>query len=772
MPATSVRSQAGNLPAEMTSFIGRHREAAELKRLIEVSRLATVTGAGGVGKTRLAVRVASQVRRAFPDGVWFVDLGALQDPGLVPEQVGFALGLRNHSGRVASEALSEYVSDKQLLLVLDNCEHLLEASARLLSELLRAAHEVRVIATSRQPLGIAGEHVLALTALSLPEAGTPPPPPESFSRYEALTLFVERAQAATSSFAVTPDNHAAVVELCRSLDGMPLALELAAVRLRMLSPEQILARLDDRFDLLTSRDQSMHPRQRSLHALIDWSFDLCTPDERLLWTRLPVFPGDFDLDAAADVCADDEFDQGAVVNALAGLVDRSLLVPERSGPRMRYRALETVREYGRSRLADPGQRTDLRRRHCEYFLDLARTAEAEWCGPAQRDWVARLADEHDNLRAALAFSLTEPGGERSGLELAGTLWLHWLMNGCLSEGRRWLDRALAATEEPGREGAKALWADAYLRLYQGDIDGASSQLERSRQLSEALDDADALAHVVEFQGAAALLSSDWATATTRCQDALARHRALGNQFSVIMTLARWAMAAYLMGNVDQATACHADALSASEECGETWGRSTVLWMHAVVLFDHGELARAEEAARESLRLRHAFEDRVGMAQCIEVLAWIAAAKGAHDRAARLLGVVQPLWSSTGGKLFPHVQDRDTRCRADVSRALGPQPFDAAMQRGARMSIDEGIAFVLGEERPAPSAGGPRVGGLTRREQQIAELVADGLSNRDIAARLVISQRTAEAHVEHILSKLSFNSRAQIAVWVAERRSPE
>jgi len=770
MPATTVRSQAGNLPAEMTSFIGRHREVAELKRLLQTSRLVTVTGVGGAGKTRLALTVAGQVRRVFADGVWFGDLGALNDPDLVADQVGIALGLRDHSGRIPVDALGDYLADKQLLLVLDNCEHLLDACASLVADLLRKAPGLRVIATSRQPLGIAGEHVLALAALSLPAAGNPPPGPESFPMYDALTLFVERSQAVTSTFAVTAENHAAVVQLCRSLDGMPLAIELATVRLRMLSPEQILARLDDRFDLLTSRDRSVHPRQRSLHALIDWSFDLCSPEEQVMWMRLGVFPGAFDLDAATAICADEDLDDRAVLTALAGLVDQSLLVPEPSGPRMRYRALETVREYGLARLADTGKGADLRRRHGEYFLGLARKSEAEWCGPAQRDTVARLADEHDNLRAALAFSLTEPGQERAGLELAGTLWLHWLMNGYLSEGRQWLDRALAAVEDPCRERGKALWADAYLRLYQGDISGASSQLERSRQIAEALGDADALAHVVEFQGAAALLNSDWATATARCRDALARHRALGNQFSVIMTLARWAMAAYLMGNVDEATVCHTEALALSEQCGETWGRSTVLWMHGVVLFDHDELAQAEAAERDSLRIRHAFEDRVGMAQCIEVLAWIAAASQDHDRAARLLGVVQPLWSSTGGQLFPHVQDRDEHCRGDLLQALGTERFSAGVEAGARLAMDEGIALALGEARPAPSPGRERVSGLTRREQEISDLVAEGLSNKDIATRLFISQRTAEAHVEHILTKLGFNSRTQIAAWVADHRA--
>jgi len=771
MPTTKVRSQVGNIPAEVTSFIGRRREAAELKRLLEVSRLATLTGVGGVGKTRLALRVGGEVRRAFPDGVWFVDLSALQDPGLVADEVGVTLGLRDHSGRWPVQALTEYLADKQLLLVLDNCEHVLDACALLLSGVLRGAPNVRILATSRQPLGIAGEHVLAVPALSLPDPNLPIPTPRAFAQYEALALFVERAQAATSNFTVTPENNAAVIELCRSLDGVPLAIELATVRLRTLTPEQILARLDDRFQLLIGGDRSVHPRQRSLQALIDWSFELCSPAERALWVRLAVFPGAFDVDAAADVCTADDLDSSTVLNALAGLVDRSLLVPESAGPRMRYRLLETVRQYGLARLADSREYIALRRRHRDHFYRLARQAEAEWCGPAQLDWVARLTGEHDNFRAALAFSLTEPGEQRVGLELAGTLWLHWWSSGYLSEGRQWLERALAGVAEQCSERGKALWADAHLRLNQDDVPGARARLESSRRIAEAVSDPDVLAHAVELQGMAALLSSDWPAAATLSEEALGRHGALGNRFGVIMSLARWALAAYLMGDTEQALSCHAAALAESEACGENWGRSSVLWMHGVVLFDHGDLDRSEESVLESLRIRHAFGDRLGTARSVEVLAWIASARKKYDRAARLLGVAQQLWRITGGKLFAHVHDRADRCRTDTMRALGEKAFAAAVEDGARKDPDDGVAFAMGARVTHPGSSSSLVGPvrLTRREQQIAELVAEGLSNRDIAGRLVVSQRTAEAHVEHILTKLGFNSRAQIAAWVVENR---
>jgi predicted ATPase/DNA-binding CsgD family transcriptional regulator len=770
MPSTRGRGQRGNLPADLTSFIGRHQETSELKRLLEVSRLVTVTGVGGIGKTRLALRAAAQLRRAFPGDVWFVELGAVADPELVAGQVGLALGLRDHSGRSPAEVLLEYLGDKQTLLVIDNCEHVLDATALLIADVLKVAPQVRILATSRQRLGITGEHVLSLSSLSLPDGDKPPPLPEAFAQYEALILFVERAEAAMPGFAVTPANHAAVVSLCRALDGMPLAIELAAVRLRMLSPEQVLARLDDRFTLLASQDQSIHPRQRNLHALIDWSFELCSPPERALWMRLSVFPGAFDLDAAIGICTGDGLDEAAVLDALTGLLDRSLLVAEPGGRRrMRYRALDTIREYGRlAQREDPELIVNQRHRHYEYFLHLAKTAEASWCGPDQREWVARLGDEHDNLRTALEFSLSELDDPRGGLDLAGSLWVHWLMNGLLTEGRHWLDRLLAVPTVPSPARAKALWCDGYLRLHQGDIDGALAQLELGSRAAEAVDDDDALAHLVECKGTAALLSWDLRTAVEESRIAVAKYQAIGNRMGVILALARIALANYILGEVEDASAAYTEALALSEESGETWGRSTVLWIRGVMDFDAGNLEAAQEAMRDSLRIRHSFEDRLGAAQCIEVLAWIAASREAFEPAARLLGVVHALWTSTGGRLFPQILDRDQRCRDDIEQAIGARRLSAALEEGTRMGVEDGTLFALGAQAPAPVQAA--ISRLTPREQQVAELVAEGLSNRTIAAQLVISQRTAEAHVEHILTKLGFNARAQIAAWVAEHRN--
>jgi predicted ATPase/DNA-binding CsgD family transcriptional regulator len=771
MPSTRVRIQGGNLPAEVSSFVGRRREVAHLRRLLESARLVTVTGMAGVGKSRLALRVAHEVRRAFPDGVWLVDLSALQSGALVPGQVGVALGLSDHSGRWSAAELGSYLADRHLLLVLDNCEHLLDSIAGMLAGLLRGAPQLKVVATSAQPLGIAGEHVLEIGPMSLPEPdAAPDPSSENLARYEAINLFLQRGQAASQDFEVTPANYPAVVRICRSLDGLPLALELAATRLRMLSAEQIASRIEDRFQLLTGQDHSAPVRQRSLEALLAWSYDLCSPVERALWSRLAVFSGDFDLDAAAAIVIDDTLSETSFLHALGGLVDRSVVSSQPTEPRRRYRMLESIREYGAARLQVEGDHTAFRVRHRDYFQRLAEETEAGWSGPFQSELLNRSIEEQNNLRAALTYSLGQPDQMVAGLRLAATMWPLWL-NGYVGEGRTYLTTALDAVPEPSPERAKALWVDAYLRLFQGDISGAISQLRLCEDISNTFDDDDGRAHAVEYQGFAALLNRDWAAASALCEKAVTMHRSLDNWFDVTMSLARWGLAAHLAGDTAQGHTCLREAQAESEACSETYGRSVVHWMRGVVLFDEGDLQGAEMALRESLRLRQILRDHLGMAHCVEVLAWVATSGAAHARGARLLGVAESLWRLTGATFFPHLLDREEECRRSLEGALDRVAMSSLISAGARMGIEEGVAYAMGDSSvrtPRPTHTHSSTG-LTRRQREIAELVADGLSNREIAARLVISQRTAETHVENILTKLGFNSRAQIASWVQELR---
>ncbi|MET9618586.1 ATP-binding protein, partial [Kitasatospora indigofera] len=379
---------ADRLPADVTSLVGRRAELAELKRVLEDSRLVTLTGTGGVGKTRLALQVAREVRRAFPDGVFWVSLAEVGEPGLVALTVMDAVGLRTMGPEVTA-GLVNYLRDKRLLLVLDNCEHLVEACADLAAELLPACPGVRVLATSREVLDIAGERTFLVAPLAVPEEDEGPDRTPAAGAWtgavaDAMALFADRAAAAVPGFEVTADNAWAVAALCRHLDGLPLAIELAAVRMRALSVEELLQRQDERYELLTRRQRGTPvSRHRSLRATVDWSFELCSPDERLLWARLSVFAGGCDLDAAESVCAREGLTRDAVLDVMAGLVEKSIITREEHHGRARYRMLETIRQYGREQLRSTGEEPELRRRHRDHYLRLAERVQERWFGPGQ-----------------------------------------------------------------------------------------------------------------------------------------------------------------------------------------------------------------------------------------------------------------------------------------------------------------------------------------------------------------------------------------------------
>ncbi|MGH3090644.1 MAG: ATP-binding protein, partial [Rubrobacteraceae bacterium] len=419
----------GNLPLELTSFIGREKEISEVKGLLEGTRLLTLTGSGGCGKTRLALEVAADVAKDFDDGAWWVGLASLSDADLAPKAAASALGARERPGRTLTEALSDHLRYRKLLLVLDNCEHVIASCAALADALLRFCPGLRVLATSREALGVAGEVSWPVPSLSLPDPGHPPSS-ESLARYEAPRLFVERAAAST--FAPTKRSAAAVAHLCHRLDGIPLAIELAAARTRVLSAEQIDARLDDCFRLLTTGSRTALPRQRTLQATMDWSHDLLDRDERTVFRRLSVFAGGFTLEAAEKVCAGDGIEEEDALDLLARLVDQSLGVFRGEGGEARYRLLETIRQYGGEKLRESGEARATRRRHADFFHSLAEEAKPKLVGTEQASWLERLETEHDNLRATLGW-LEEEGEAERGLRLATALLRFWWFRGHLAE---------------------------------------------------------------------------------------------------------------------------------------------------------------------------------------------------------------------------------------------------------------------------------------------------------------------------------------------------
>ncbi|MFC4502610.1 MULTISPECIES: ATP-binding protein [Streptomyces] len=736
-----------------TSFVGRRHYIAEIRRRLGPTRLLTLTGMGGVGKTRLALEAAAASRKAFPDGVWLVDLAPVRDPSTVASAAAAALGVPDLGTSSVVDRLTGYLAVRRALIVLDNCEHLVDACAELAEKLLSAAPEVRVLATSRQTLGIAGEHVLIVPPLSVPD--------------EAVELLRDRASAVRPEFRITDLNRAGASRLCADLDGLPLAIELAASRLRTLTVDQAVDRMQDRFALLTSGSRTARPRQRTLRALIDWSYELCDPAERLVWNRLSVFVGGFTLDAAESVCVGEGIDRLEVVDLLDRLVCQSVILASEHEGLRRYRLLETIRHYGRQRLTESGEEQRLLRRHRDFFLALAERAADGWHGPGQEETLARLRAEHSNLLAAL-----DHGGDpQAELALAAALRFHWCADGFLGEGRRRLDRALAAAPEPTPARARALWAVGWVALLQGDLTAADRWLTEADELG----DPAVRANVRGFRGTLALLRGHMEEAVSLFEGAVAAQTALGEEAATVFWLFQLVIAQAHLGDPRAAeTGRHAVAIAQAH--GESWTRAHALWVLGLDAWVQGDLEPARELNRAGLEIQRGFNDYVGAALMLELHAWISATGGDHERAGRLLGTARALWRNAGTALSvfgPYLAEHHARCEEAVVRALGPAAYEKALTEGSRHDgPGRAIAFALDTgadtERADPATA---VSPLTRRERQVAALVAQGMTNRQIAAALVLSPRTVDSHIDHILAKLAFSRRAQIATWWAANQVP-
>ncbi|MFD4181724.1 ATP-binding protein [Rhodococcus sp. NPDC058514] len=774
----AVRGKAGNLPLELTSFVGRRREVTEARRLLSVSRLVTLTGIGGVGKTRLALRVAADSRRAFDDGVWLVELGEVQDPTLVADTVAAALGLRDQPAHTLADVLVEHLAARHLLLVLDNCEHLVDDVAALAEALLRSCPELRILAASREALGIGGEAVLRVPPLTVPDTERTPSL-QGLPRYDAVVLFTERAAAAVPEFTLTEGNRHAVAGICNRLDGLPLPIELAAVRLRAMSAEQVLQRLTDRFRLLTLGSRGAPTRQQTLRSSIEWSHDLCSDREQELWARLSVFAGGFEFDAAEGICAGN-LTPDDLLDVLASLVDKSILIREEPDAVVRFRLLETLRDYGREKLRESGDEDVVHRRHRDWYARLARQAEVEWVGPCQAAWIARLEREQPNLRDALQFSLTAPGDAEADvcLRMVNSLYLFWNCRGLVGEGRRWLDRALARSR--GRRTADrvfALFGDSVMAGLQGELDACATAVVECSALADELGDPVVLAAAGYATGFLSLFRGDLAGAEGSFEDALERSRPTGELLRPIGGLLGLAVATGLLGNEARAVACHEQVLAITEPRGESYYRAYSLWGLGLAALHQGDPGRAAALIAQGLRLIRQVHDPIIATWCLEAMAWIAAVENAPERAAVLLGAADALAKSVGSAAvtLPNLLAHHAKCEQRARAALGDREFEEGFGRGARRGFDDAVAYALGERSPDATQTEVEAVSLTRRELQVADLVAQGLTNRAIAAKLVISPRTAQGHVEHVLEKLGFNSRTQIAAWFVERtrgRAPE
>jgi len=753
------------VPADLTSFVGRRHDLAAVRQLFSATRLVTLTGMGGVGKTRLALQAGNEMRRAFPDGVYLVELASLTDPDLLPQAVRESLGIREQPAVDQLAVLEDFLAERRLMLVLDNCEHLVDATADLVDSLLRAAPEVKILVTSRQALRTVGEHIYPVTPLQTPDAEAVET--GKAAQYPAVALFADRAAAVLPGFAIIPQNEAAVVRLCRRLEGIPLAIELACVRLRALTVDELATRLDDRFDLLREGSRNLPERHQTLQALIDWSYDLCTPIEQLLWARASIFAGGFTTDTLEAVCADDRLPASALLDTIARLVDKSILIRGDHAGHTRFRMLETLREYGRARLAASSEGAASARRHRDWCAELIRTAGREWAGPRQEEWATRLQLEHANIRQALDYCMSVPGEARIGLEMAAVPWF-WGAMDHLTEARLWLDRGLSLHQEPTIERAWALATTAYIAGFQGDYDTLTTLADQAHDLAAGLDDrARAFAnHVLGF-GRSLGGSAELETAVSLFTEALDQYAAAGIEAQYSDSL-RVELAATLlmMGEYDRARVIADELQARCAAIGERWNLSYAHWLRGILDLIQGRAEQAEHELLEALRIKQVFRDTLGFGLTLESLAWAAAVNGEAERAAVLFGATDEIWRTLGGR---QMRGFRRRYEAMARDRLGDAKFEVACTRGSRLNVDEALAVALRAPAvdDAPSSSAP-ASHLTRREREVAQLVAEGMSNKEIAAKLVISLRTAEGHVERILTKQGFKSRAQVAIWFTQQ----
>ncbi|OII60043.1 regulator [Streptomyces sp. CC53] len=686
-----------NLPAELNRFVGRDAERGELDRLMSDFRLVTVVGVGGVGKTRLVVQAAREAQKRYCDGVCLVELAGLRDPELVDHALVEALGLADQTSRPPGEVLADHLAGRRVLLVLDGFEHLVGACAAVVRRLLLSAPGLTVLAAGRRPLRVDGEAVLTLAPL----------PDE-----DAVRLFTDRAAAVCPGFG--PGDPEPVRELCRRLDGIPLALELAAGRLTALSVQQVLVRLDDRFRLLTRGSRGATARHGTLRTAIGWSHELCTPEERLLWARLSVFAGPFDLEAVEYVCTGPDLPPERVLDVLDELIAQSVVLRDGSGPAgLRYRMLDTVAAYGAEWLAALGDAQRLRRRHRDWYVGLATWCELEWFSPRQAEVAGCAESALPNLRAALELCLEAPGEAHLAQHLAGTLWFYWVGCGRLSEGRHWLDRAVAL--ESGHEDArlKALWVLGYVAILQGDGTAAVGALHECGERAERVGHALARAYTTHRKGCLALLSDDMQGAEELLGRALAEYRELGELNSqVLMGQVELAITKVFQEDLEAAVSLCGEVLEVCEERGERWTRAYALYVLAYAAWTRGDLVAARELLDECVVIDHAFHDLVGLVLAVELLALVTAGEGDPVEAAVLQGAAGRMWESVGPPLFGSAYFGAPRrwCEQQVREALGREAFLAHVAEGRALGLDAAVERALSGRPCRAAAAVERAGG--------------------------------------------------------------
>ena len=818
-------SAATNFPVQLTSFIGRQHEIADLQRRLFSAHLVTLTGPGGCGKTRLALEMAETLAERFTDGIWFVELAPLREPELVVQQVVQTLGLQPAPEQPLMDVLAGFVRSKQLLLVLDNCEHLITACAEVAHKLLSQAAGLRILATSREALGVAGEAVYPLSGLAWPSAeaapttGTAPP-----IQYDAVRLFVERAQASVPGFELSAGNAAPVIEICRRLDGLPLALELASAHVKVLSVHEIATQLNQRLDLLSSSARSgRDPRHQSLRAAIDWSYAMLALDEQILLRRLGVFSGGCTLELVEAVCAGDGLAAEQVLELLAGLVEKSLLLVDTCGrTQARYQLLETIRAYALEKLDEAGETTRLRDRHLETYAARAEEVAPKLQDAYQQLWLNWLEGEHDNLRAALAWAADshppESGRIEAGLRIANALIRFWEIRGYVQEGQTWFERLLARADASISPivHASGLTFASFLAMFQGQAALAMAYGRKAVALAEAAGDEGNpvlilalsglssgaraagdfktafaigergiqllrdssgppfyLGMALLSQGSVAIELGDYATARAALDESLAIARQAGDAFRIAHALNALGDLARSENKYPEAQGAYEQSVALLREINAQHDLASVLHNLGHTALHLNNIERAHVLIRESLAIHQAMYNQPGTAECLIGFAAIALLRGYPEAGARLLGAstviggqraaVASMWHATRMEYEHYLQLAQTQ--------LSPEEFQVEYAAGLAMSQEQAVQYALDQAlKPDLSVVSEEVvDGLTRREREIAALVGQGKTNGAIADELVLSTRTVETHVSHILSKLGFSSRAQIMRWAIEHK---
>jgi predicted ATPase/DNA-binding CsgD family transcriptional regulator len=800
-----------NLPAPRSSLIGREREIIEIKRTLAMTRLLTLTGAGGCGKTRLALEVARDLVGAYPDGMCLVELAPLSEGELVPKALAEAAGTQEQPGRQITEVLVQSMRSKEQLLIVDNCEHLIEATALLVDVLLDTCPRLRILATSRESLDVAGELNWPVPSLSVPDRQHSTV--EEMESYESVRLFVERARHRNPAFSLTPENAHAVARVCERLDGIPLAIELAAARVG-LSVEQIAARLDDSLRLLSAGSRTASPRQKTLRGTLDWSYTLLSAHEQMLFGRLSIFAGGWTVEAAEVVGAEGDTEQGDALDLLSRLVDKSLVVAEATGDGgVRYRMLEPIRQYAQEKLEERGVGEEVRRRHASLFLALTEDAEPKLQGPEDVEWLERLEVEHDNMRAALSWAL-EQGEDEVALRLAGALGWFWELHGHYSEGRMWLEEALAQDDRASMA-AKVKALDR-LSVLEQDLDREEALAREGLKLREQAGlEASMAAMFLHTLGWNAMIRGDYARMKEVFKDSLGLSRDADDKWGIADALLGLGTAINYLDDRERGKELYQEGIGLARELGYASGlarfllslgytllleddyeRGAALNEEAVAVFrEHGykgtfELAldnlgwaallqgdydRARTSYQESLTLCKELGDKWTASESLDGMACIAAAEGEAERAARLFGAAEALGEEVDSQHMPEEDAWREPYLAAARSRLDEAAWDRAWAEGRAMPMEQAIKYALSEakhlipsspELEQSSCDEPP--SLTRREKEVAVLVTRGLTNRRIAQELFLSEHTVHHHVTNILKKLNLTSRQQVASRLPDR----